>query len=112
MGYLGAWYAFRHNNAWAAALGTGTALVVAVSYGDSLGRYFFVYAPAAVLLVRPRARRAKAAGVGGGRNRAQPRPAAGLPLAGRYRRGVTGDPGHVVAQHQQQPGVQHRLAGG
>ncbi|MHB9092398.1 MAG: transglutaminase TgpA family protein, partial [Chloroflexota bacterium] len=50
LGYLGAWYAFRRNNAWAAALGTGTALVVAVSYGEILGRYFFVYAPAAVLL--------------------------------------------------------------
>lgn len=48
--YFGAWYVYRHGSAWPVVVGSGSALVVTVSYNDALGRYFFLFAPAAILL--------------------------------------------------------------
>lgn len=48
--YFGAWYAFRRQSGWIAVSGAGASLVIAVSYSENLGRYFFLFAPAAILL--------------------------------------------------------------
>ena len=50
VGYVGAWAVYRHHNAWFMTIGTGTALVVAISYAENLSHFFFLYAPTAVLL--------------------------------------------------------------
>ena len=50
IGYAGAYAACRHHNAWPQVIGTGAALVVAVSYAEDLGGYFYLFTPAAILL--------------------------------------------------------------
>jgi hypothetical protein len=50
IGYAGAYAACRHRNAWLHIFAVGAALVVTVSYAENVGGYFFVFAPAAILL--------------------------------------------------------------
>lgn len=50
IGYVGAFTVYRYRMAWAHLAGTGAALVVAVSYAENLGNFFFLYAPAAIVL--------------------------------------------------------------
>lgn len=51
IGYIGAYAAFKHNNAWLHIVGAGVALVVTVSYAENVSGYFFLFTPAAVLLL-------------------------------------------------------------
>ena len=50
IGYAGAYAAYRHHSGWLQIAGTGASLVVTVSYAENVGWYFFVFAPAAILL--------------------------------------------------------------
>ncbi|MHB1133064.1 MAG: transglutaminase TgpA family protein [Chloroflexota bacterium] len=50
IGYVGAFAIYRYHQAWLLIVPTGAALVITASYAEGAGGYFFLFAPAAILL--------------------------------------------------------------